>query len=57
MSWGFFWFGWEFKLITDNVDGRMHMHGLFEKKNGELTYIYVHWKKYGQLTLSSLSSI
>lgn len=57
MSWGFFWFGWEFKLITDNVDGRMHMHGLFEKKNGELTYIYVHWKKYGKLTLSSLSSI
>lgn len=55
MSWGFFWFGWEFKLITDNVDGRMH--GLFEK-NGELTYIYVHWKKYGKLTtLSSLSPI
>lgn len=31
---------------------------VYLKKNGELTYIYVHWKKYGKLkTLSSLSPI
>lgn len=28
-----------------------------KKKIGKLTYIYVHWKKYGKLTLSTLSSI